>query len=601
VGRRSITQSDSLAGQVVAAEATNQTCTLRTRAGDVRVNWSESTSAERLRNLGDAYRDCTSAIPERARPGEYLFVRGLFYDHAGPETCEANHLIFCGPASELCSEPDWWVRQSDALARFLLRAEFPNGPANFATYSTFLTRSGYRRPDGLQDTNSLSRFIYSLSTAFLLTGEETFLQTAEQGADYLRTHFRLRTDGDCTLWHHGLDTRTSPPTPVLGSTLPGDEGAIAAFEQIYALSGLAQLYRANGDPALRADIEQTVRSFDRYFKDPALGSFFSHTHPTGFDPRSPALGINQSRKNWNSVGDHAPAYLFNLGLATGENHWLGRLEEVFDRVVRHFPDYDRSPLVLERFHEDWKPDTAWGWQQNRGVVGHNLKIAWNLVRVGQWLPKPEYRELAERIAAVMPGVGLDLQRGGWYDVLERHRRPGEDFHRFVWHNRKFWWQQEQAILAFMILAGVHGDSNALGLAREASAFYNAFFLDHDEGGIFVDVEANGLPLLRGDERYKFNHFKAGYHSAELAYLAATYHELLLARRPLTLHFRPAAEGFSDGILRVAPDVLPAGSVRIDAVWVNDRPYTDFTPDLKVAVPRSMNRPMIRVRLAPNDA
>ena len=33
------------------------------------------------------------------------------------------------------------------------------------------------------------------------------------------------------------------------------------------------------------------------------------------DPRSETLGHNRARKNWNSVGDHAPAYLINVVVA----------------------------------------------------------------------------------------------------------------------------------------------------------------------------------------------------------------------------------------------------------------------------------------------
>jgi hypothetical protein len=31
------------------------------------------------------------------------------------------------------------------------------------------------------------------------------------------------------------------------------------------------------------------------------------------------------------------------------------------------------------------------------------------------------------------------------------------------------------------------------LARESAAFYNAFFLDHDDGGVYFNVLANGIP------------------------------------------------------------------------------------------------------------
>ena len=69
------------------------------------------------------------------------------------------------------------------------------------------------------------------------------------------------------------------------------------------------------------DAEETVRLFHRFFKDKSeRGGFYSHIDPITFDPLSDALGHNRGRKNWNSVGDHAPAYLINLWLATGAPH-----------------------------------------------------------------------------------------------------------------------------------------------------------------------------------------------------------------------------------------------------------------------------------------
>ena len=80
----------------------------------------------------------------------------------------------------------------------------------------------------------------------------------------------------------------------------------------------------------------------------------------------------------------------------------------------------------ERFHEDWSPDHSYKWQHNRAVVGHNLKIAWNLMRINSVRPSEKYVELARKIAEIMPPIGSDRQRGGWYDVMEREkgRRPG---------------------------------------------------------------------------------------------------------------------------------------------------------------------------------
>ena len=288
-------------------------------------------------------------------------------------------------------------------------------------------------------------------------------------------------------------------------------------------------------------------------------------------------------------------------LATGRKDLADFLVHTGDTIAEHFPDDEHSPFVQERFHEDWSPDRKWGWQQDNAVVGHNLKIAWNLMRINNRRPNEAYVALAKKIAAVMPAVGSDQQRGGWYDVVERTIPAGRERHRFVWHDRKAWWQQEQAILAYMILAGIEANPEHRRQAREAAAFYNAMFLDHDEGGIYFNVLANGIPYLVGTERLKGSHSMSGYHSIELCYLAAVYTNLLQTQEPLELHFKPKAKSFADGILRVAPDMLPPGSIRLTDVWVDGEAYSDFDPDaLTVNLPEG-REVKVKVRIVPAGA
>ena len=51
---------------------------------------------------------------------------------------------------------------------------------------------------------------------------------------------------------------------------------------------------------------------------------------------------------------------------------------------------------------------------------------------------------------------MDSQRAGWYDVMERVKYGQEEWNRFAFHDRKAWWQQEQGILAYLILNGTLG-------------------------------------------------------------------------------------------------------------------------------------------------
>ncbi len=201
----------------------------------------------------------------------------------------------------------------------------------------------------------------------------------------------------------------------------------------------------------------------------------------------------------------------------------------------------------------------------------------------------------------MPDASNDRQRGGWYDVVDRVVKPDGKHHRFAWHDRKAWWQQEQAILAYMILHGVLRDEFYLRMARESAAFYNAFFLDHDDGGVYFNALASGLPYLLGTERLKGSHSMSAYHSMELCFLSAVYTNLLITRQPMMFYFKPYPGGFPDNILRVSPDLLPKGSIRIESCWIDNDPYNDFDSSaLIVKLPTSSRRQTVKVKIAPTQ-
>jgi len=567
------------------------------------IKLKSNTYALLTRNLGEPYQDCTGQLRDMLVPGRHVFSYGIFYPQGDGYVFEAQFLVFPGwrPGEFVFERQDWWVHQIGELGKFYARAQFGDAPIDYKDYRTNITLTGEKAADRYrQETDTISRLVYGFATAYMLTGNDRFLEGAERGTEYLRDHMRFYDrDENIVYWYHGIDVEGRREKKVFASEFGDDLDAIPAYEQIYALAGPIQTYRVTGDPRILRDAELTVDLFDRFFLDREKGGYFSHLDPITLDPRSEALGPNRGKKNWNSVGDHAPAYLINLWLATGEERYGKMLEYTFDTITAHFPDYDHSPFVQEKFYEDWSHDSTHMWQQNRGVVGHNLKIAWNLLRMFGSLPKPEYEAFARKIAAVMPAVGGDQQRGGWYDVMERNRAPGEDLHRFAFHDRKAWWQQEQGILAYLILHGVLGDEEYLSLARDSSAFYNAFFLDHDDGAVYFNVLASGVPYLMGTERLKGSHSMSGYHSFELCYLAQVYTNLLITKQPLTLYFKPLPGGFKDNILRVSPDILPTNSIFISEVSIDDEPYHDFDAQgLTVKLPESKERLRVRVTVQP---
>jgi len=420
--------SDTITGYVTGYDKTKRTFTLKTSDGrQFTARITPITYAKGPRNLEEGWCDYTGKMEALlSTPGQYLSVLGIYYPEKGLPF-DAKVLIFQGDAAGKFrfEEQDWWIKQASSIADFYIKAEFGSpSTIDYKNYRTNISLTGERKPIHRQETDTISRMVYGMASAFLLTGEDRFLEAAEKGTQYLRDHMRFYdTDENVVYWYHGIDVKHEQEHKVFASEFGDDYDAIPAYEQIYALAGPTQTYRITGDQAIMKDIKMTIDLFDRFFLDKEKGGYFSHIDPVHLDPRAESLGRNRARKNWNSVGDHAPAYLINLWLATNEPKYKDFLAYTADCITKYFQDYAHSPFVQEKFHEDWSYDQTWGWQQNRGVIGHNLKIAWNLMRINSLTPKKEYVDFSKKIAEIMPTVGMDIQRGG---------RPGGSRSRGYW-------------------------------------------------------------------------------------------------------------------------------------------------------------------------
>ena len=599
--------SDLISGYVTGYNTLERIIDLTTSDGrEYRGKLTDNTYAKQTQNLQEDWIDRGQELDRLLVPGQMVFVYGTFFPEEAV-SFEVNYIVFAGEGSDdyRYKEKSWWISQIDSIAASYLKWQFnaPNDEINYKNYRTLISLTGGKKDsDYLQETDTISRMVYGMASAYMLTGKDEYLEAAEKGTDYLRQKMRfVDTDTGLIYWYHGQKVSAGgQEQKLLVSEFGDDYDCIPAYEQIYALAGPIQTYRLNGDPQILDDASKTIDLFDECFRDKDKGGYYSHVHAVTLSAHDDSLGRNKAKKNWNSVGDHAPAYLINLWLATEEPRYKDMLEDTFDTIAKHFPDYENSPFVQEKFFDDWSKDQTWGWQQNRAVVGHNLKIAWNLMRFQAINPKEIYLKLAEKIATLMPEVGYDLQRFGWYDVVERVRESGQKFHRYAWHDRKAWWQQEQGILAYLILQG-HIPSNPKykQYADESAAFYNAFFLDHNDGGVYFNVLANGIPFLMGTERFKGSHSMSAYHSTELCFLSTVYIDLMIEKRPLDLYFKPLANGFQNRILRVSPDMLKAGSVRIVACTIDGKQYDNYDSDkLFVTLPASEHRLNVKVTLLP---
>lgn len=634
----------TLMGTVTDINQDKSSFTIKCRSGDeILVYVGRETQFNFLQNLDGVTRD-RIPNPENFNASEpsqlvkkyiqlhhLIVLQGVYQEHDSQKHYDARivTLLNSPEGDYLFEQTHWWITQIARLADSWLGYLFPNKQTyaidDFALYRTNLNIIGLPTDDTIQECATLSRLIYGLSSAYLLTGGERYLSAARAGVQYQRETFRsLTADGKHCFWAFGKRKTEYSYQLYVRSLNDDDRDTIPIYEQIYALAGLAQYYRITLDWEVRDDIQRTIRAFNDFFLDleseygkHAYGDYFSHLDYVDFTWDSPALSHNQARKNWNSIGDHIPAYLINLILALDPlpevdhgKEELRKFVEICQKIIKtistiivdKFPDPDPNiPFVNERFFRDWKPDHNWRWQQNRAVVGHNLKIAWNLTRCANYFYSlaaqsandneqeaeeskqlaDKLMKLAEKLGANMAKVGVDLFRGGIFDTLERNPHNGMPL-EFPWLNTKDFWQQEQAVLAYLIL---HGCSNEeedqkkeyLQLAREMATFWNLFFLDQENKGVFFRVSESGDAITTGNFGQKGGHAISGYHAFELNYLAHIYISTYVLKEPFCLYFKPNANSRQLSI-NVLPDFVKPNTLEVSRINIDGTERESIDPD-----------------------
>ncbi len=352
-GAPTMTSPDFPFSDLVAAHVTGYdrrtrrgwTCAPAT-ASRLRAELTPTTSAEFLRNLGDPYADATGARSTSCSTRAARCSPTASSTRTAAATpSRPSSIVFPGRAAtrvRLRAAAAGGSASSRELARFYRRAQFGDGPrADFGDYRTVLRlggdksdqpRAGDRHdlPAGLRHGVGVPAHrrgglpatwpSAAPSTCASTCGSSTGTRTSSTG-----------TTGSTS----GGGTEEKLFTSEFGD----DYDAIPMYEQIYALAGPTQTYRVTGDPRIAEPTSRhAVRLFERFFRDPDARRLLLAHRP---DPAQPAPRVARAQprpQELELVGDHAPAYLINLFLATGDERHAAMLEETFDLIVEHFPD-----------------------------------------------------------------------------------------------------------------------------------------------------------------------------------------------------------------------------------------------------------------------
>lgn len=397
----------------------------------------------------------------------------------------------------------------------------------------------------------ISRQVFGFSCAFLLSGDEKYLEAARQGVDYLLDYAWDREYGG---WFNTL-TQTGKPM---------DETKAVAI-QLYTNVGLALYYFVTGDDRALSHVLQSIRIRKKSACDKEFGGYFQALNRD--------LSVKDFSKGKHSHYGYTSSLLINLAMFTRDPEILNFTEELMQISMERMTDSEYGWLLgyPAAFDREWKyiPATSDG----REIISAGAQLTGVLasLRLYELTGKEIYREYGLSLGKQIIRFAWDSELGGWHNNIER-TLP----HALVGPRKVSWWIQCYGNLLQLHLYNITGDKQHLVHFEKMAAFWNKYFIDSKFGGIFPTVSHDGSPL----EVNKAVPWKTSYHEMEHGFLNYLYLKLYLNHQPVKFHFL-LKDTKADSKHFVSPVEDP--SVHIKKVKINGKPWKAFNPQERYVI------------------
>lgn len=394
-----------------------------------------------------------------------------------------------------------------------------------------------------------SRNAYGLTRAYMLTGNNIYLDYAEKALDFMNSSAWDSINGG---WFNSINKFGQPNNITEDKT---------AFNQHYALLGISAFAEAKKDPLVGVRFEDLWGINKVNLWDPNENTY-------GFYDKGNFNWTQLGGKSFNSTVDALTTHLFSIYLKE-ENEYIytQNIQFVVDNILeRLIPSMENQAIgFAEEYNTDWSIKS----NETMTIMGHLLKTAWCLGRVYHIDNNPEFIAGAEKIIDDVLLKGYDHQNGGPYK--DYNRVTGE---MLMWGNpdtAKAWWQMEQAVLAGLIMFNITKNDKYLQMADETLYFFMKYFVDHTYGEVYENRTKYGKETWG---EHKGNGFKAGYHSIELGYYTYIYAKLFLHNESITLYYN--IEPGEGRIIPLNPLLMNLDHLFISSVELDGVTFANFS-------------------------
>ena len=300
---------------------------------------------------------------------------------------------------------------------------------------------------------------------------DEWLELAKHGADFMDRHCFDPEDG--RMWFHV--TREGRPI----------RKRRYAFSESFAAIAYGELAKATGDSRYADRAERAFRRFIRHNLDPqGVQPKFTDTRPTrgiGF----PMITIATAQELRESIG------------LSDAHEWIDR--SIDD--IRRFHLKDDIQCVMETVSPNGEIiDHFDGRTLN---PGHAIEGAWFIMLEGKLRGDDELIRTGCQMLDWMWQRGWDNEFGGILYFVDVNGLPVQEY----WHDMKFWWPQNEAIIATLLAYTLTVEEKYSEWHRQIHDWAYQHFPDKDHGEWFGYLHRDG----RLSSTLKGNMWKGPFH------------------------------------------------------------------------------------------
>jgi mannobiose 2-epimerase len=312
-----------------------------------------------------------------------------------------------------------------------------------------------------------ARILWTYSSAYRVTGDNSYLRLATRARDYIIDHFIDKQNGGAyfSLKADGTPSNTRKHV----------------YTNAFFIYGLAEYSRATGDKDALTEAMKIFDVLENYAADKEYGGYYEVFSQEWQRLRERMIGESSEKdeKTMNTSLHLMEAYA-NLYRVSGDKEVGDRLRDLIEIFLDKIIDKKTSHLICFM-------DRQWNPTSTVDSYGHDIESSWLLLEAANLLKD---KKLTERVEAAGLKIANAAAEGIQPDggmLTEKNYGTGEI------RMRRSWWEQAETVVGYLNAFEITGDESYLGKSLKCWEYTKKYFIDKKNGGWFSNVSESGVP------------------------------------------------------------------------------------------------------------